>query len=145
MYGRVYKETKKLENHQLQSNNPKQQDETTKMKISVPVFLASTISAVPIASKPQRRNSQELVVAVVEGAINSAVENIDQSSVVEGLQFETNEDFNDYMDSLSDMPDSEWEKLFDELKQTLEDNYGLSVDELENMTDEEFDSLIDSL
>ena len=115
------------------------------MKISVPVFLASTISAVPLASKPQRRNSQELVVAVVEGAINSAVENIDQSSVVEGLQFETNEDFNDYMDSLSDMPDSEWEKLFDELKQNLEDSYGLSVDELENMTDEEFVSLIDSL
>ena len=49
------------------------------------------------------------------------------------------------MESLNDIPDSEWEDLFNELEKDLQDYYGLSVDELMNMNEKEFNSLINKV
>ena len=113
------------------------------MKISLPVIFASTVSALPVNTPPERRNSQELIETSMVSK-NLKTDSIEQSADIEA-QFASVEEFNDYMESLNDMPDSEWEEKFNELEKTLQDFYGLSVDALENMTEEEFDSLIDNL
>ena len=118
------------------------------MKISIPVIFASTVSAIPVNSSSPRRNSQELI--QVESAAptslvskTSEMDPTDQFANIEA-EFASTAELKDYLESLNDMSDSELENIFNELKKTIEDYYGLSVDELEKMTEEEFDSLINN-
>ena len=120
------------------------------MKISIPVIFASTVSAIPVNSSSPRRNSQDLI--QVESTVTaqtslvsktSKMDPTDQSANIEA-EFASTAEFNDYLDSLNDMSDSELEDMFNELEKIVEDFYGLSINELEKMTEEEFDSLINN-
>ena len=112
------------------------------MKLLAPIFLASAVSAAPIASvatEPVRRNSQELLEAPV--APSQAIEQIETDS----LQIDDDDSLAAYMDYLDDLPADEWEHVFDTLTTALEEKLGLNIDELEKLSDEEFDALLVNL
>ena len=114
------------------------------MKLLAPIFLASAVSAAPVASvatEPVRRNSQELLEAPV--APSQAIEQIETDS----LQIDDDDDDSlaAYMDYLDDLPAEEWEHVFDTLTTALEEKLGLNIDELEKLSDEEFDALLVNL
>ena len=128
------------------------------MKLTSTILFASTISAAPLTmTAPTRRVSQELEFATTtitttttapvpelaaEVSIGVEAAPIDLAKVDLGAD---DADFEEYMQFLEDLPEVEWEAIFDSLTSAIEERLGLDINELEKLSDDEFDSLLKTM
>ena len=124
------------------------------MKLTSTILFASTISAAPLTmTAPTRRVSQELEIftttttapvpeLAAEMSIGVEAAPIDLAKVDLGAD---DADFEEYMQFLEDLPEVEWEAIFDSLTSAIEERLGLDINELEKLSDDEFDSLLKTM
>lgn len=126
------------------------------MKFTNTILFASAVTAAPATmTAPTRRVSQELETATTtttaatmsEMTSATMMTNVDTESLdMTKLNLGADDaDFEEYMQFLEDLPEKEWEAIFDSLTSAMEERLGLDIDELEKLSDEEFDSLLKTM
>ena len=120
------------------------------MKITNTLLFASAF-AQPLEFKPVRRSSQEVFPqkSVTEPAPLDNVQQTagdkltSQASKVEEAPQVQEDNIEDYLSFLDDLPSEEWEKMFESLSNALEKLTGVSMEDFDQMNDEEFEKLLD--
>ena len=124
------------------------------MKFTNTILFASAVTAAPATmTAPTRRVSQELetVTTTTTAATMSEMTSATMMTDTESLDMTKlnlgadDADFEEYMQFLEDLPEKEWEAIFDSLTGAMEERLGLDIDTLEKLSDDEFDSLLKSM